>query len=227
MEVFLQHHRGIQQQAVRRLADDARLMVRHPLQHFKFHMVPDAFPLTQQHGITQVKQVVGGNAELHISGVLRHAAVMEHSLVVGVHLGLRAVWGLRPVMHGGLHFLHRQVGAFHQAYLDARAALLHPLLRPGAQLHLFLPGVRQISLEHNPGFHLHEFILHQRALERFRRQVEVTVFLHVQIHEFGSFGAVRQCHRIRDGRPVQDAQALLNQLHGFFKGHQMNLAENG
>lgn len=65
VEVFLQHHRGIQQQAVRRLADDARLMVRHPLQHFKFHMVPDAFPLTQQHGITQVKQVVGGNAELH------------------------------------------------------------------------------------------------------------------------------------------------------------------
>ena len=227
VEVFFQDHGSIQQQAVRRLADDARLVVGHAFQHFKFHVIPHAFPLTQEHGVAEVKEVVGGHAELHVPGVLRHAAVMEHSLVVGVHLGLRAVRGLRPVMHGGLHLLHRQVGAFHQAYLDARAALLHAFLRPGAQLHLFLPGIRQIGLKDDPGFQMHEFLFHQGALERLRRQVKVPVFLHVQVHELGLFGAVRQSHRIRNGRPVQDAQALLDELDGFLKGHQMNLAENG
>ena len=139
VKIFLQNHRGIKEQTVRRLADDPRLMVRHPFQHFEFHLVTHAFPLTQQHGITQIKQVVGSYAELHISGIIRHAAVMEHSLVIGIHLGFRAIRGLRPAMHGGLHLLHRQIGAFHQAYFDARPPLLHAFLRPGAQLHLLLP----------------------------------------------------------------------------------------
>ena len=227
VKVFLQNHGGIKEQTVRRLADDPRLMVRHPFQHFEFHLVTHAFPLTQQHGITQIKQVVGSHAELHISGIIRHAAVMEHSLVIGIHLGFRAIWGLRPAMHGGLHLLHRQVGAFHQAYFDARSPLLHAFLRPGAQLHLLLPGIRQIGLEHNSRLQMHEFILHQRTFERFRRQMKITVFLHIQIHELGLSGTVRQRHRIGNGRPIQDAQALLNQFDGFFKGYQMNLAENG
>lgn len=57
--------------------------------------------------------------------------------------------------------------------------------------------------------------------------MKITVFLHIQIHELGLSGTVRQRYRIGNGRPVQDAQALLNQFDGFFKGYQMNLAENG
>ena len=57
--------------------------------------------------------------------------------------------------------------------------------------------------------------------------MKITVFLHIQIHELGLSGTVRQRHRIGNGRPIQDAQALLNQFDGFFKGYQMNLAENG
>ena len=57
--------------------------------------------------------------------------------------------------------------------------------------------------------------------------MKITVFLHIQIHELGLSGTVRQRYRIGNGRPVQDAQTLLNQFDGFFKGYQMNLAENG
>ena len=57
--------------------------------------------------------------------------------------------------------------------------------------------------------------------------MKITVFLHIQIHELGLSGTVRQRYRIGNDRPVQDAQTLLNQFDGFFKGYQMNLAENG
>jgi hypothetical protein len=78
--------------------------------------------------------------------------------------------------------------------------------RPFVELALHRPRVGQIGLQHDARFQLHELRFVEHRLERLAREMEVAVFLHVEVHELrpahptdwrwrrGKAGGVFPCH---------------------------------
>ena len=151
VEVLALHHRGVEQEALRRVADGARLVVRHAFEHLELDPFPDALSRPQQQSVGDVEEVVARHPEPHRAGVLRLAALVEHPLEIRIDLGLRAVGRERPVVDLRVDLLHRQVGALDDADLDPRAAGIDAAEGPGIELLLHRPRVGQVGLEHDAG----------------------------------------------------------------------------
>ena len=96
----------------------------------------------QQPGVGDVEQVVARDADPHGGRVLGPQRVVEAAQVVRVGVELGVVGRERPVVHHGVHPLHREVRALDQADLDARAARGDALLRPRGEL-LRAPAARR------------------------------------------------------------------------------------
>ena len=110
-------------------------------------------PGCEQVGPGHVEEVVAGHADAHRGGALGCEHPVEAALVVGVGLGLGRIRRLGPDPHGGLHPLHGQVGALHQADLDggSAAALSDLDVVPVHQVHQRVEGVGQVGLQRDAG----------------------------------------------------------------------------
>ena len=100
-----------------------------------------------------------------------------------------------------LDVLHGKVRAFDDANLDVGAALGHALLGEFGQVRQGVEGIRQVGLQDDACLEVDELRLAEQLGEQAHREVEVVVFLHVQVDE-DLVGAAR-------GSLVQRAQALL------------------
>ena len=123
------------------------------------------------------------HADAHGSVELRFQQGVEHSLVTGIHFGLAGVGGHLPAAHLGLHLLHGQVGALHDAHLDGGTTGLHAPHPPLAQF--VRDGVRvgQVGLQHDARRERVQAVVLEHPTEHGGGQGEVAVFLHVEVHE--------------------------------------------
>ena len=111
----------VEQQPARPRVYRPRLVIGHALEHLELHPGLDVVGLAQHEAVGDVEEIVAGDPEVDGVGVLWPAAVLEHALVVRVHLDLGLVGRLGPAVHGGLDALHREVRALDDAQLDRRA----------------------------------------------------------------------------------------------------------
>ena len=127
---------------------------------------------------------MAGHTHPHIAHAFGVQRIVEHGLVAGV-TGLFAVPGCyRPAVDGRIHPLHRQVGALHQAHFDGGAtggdAFRGPILQPDHRRE----RIGQVGLQHNARFEVVELGPFEDAGEDLDGEVEVFVFLHVEVDEF-------------------------------------------
>ena len=151
IEVFGVHHRGVQNQPTHHFVHGPGLGGRHALQHLHIQLVLHTTQLHELGGQGHREQVVRGDADAHIVGVLRLENVVHQPVVVGVHILLAQIRGLGPIMQLCLNPLHGQVSALHQANLNLRTALGAAFLGELGQFHQGVERVRQVGLQHNAG----------------------------------------------------------------------------
>ena len=108
---------------------------------------------------------------------------MHHTFVVSIHIGFVGIGGKRPVMHTGFHFLHRKVGAFNYPNLNRASTLGDTFTCPLGEIFLHLMGIWQIGLQYDTGTKRQKLLFHQHLLKRITGKVQVSVFLHVEVHK--------------------------------------------
>ena len=183
VEVFRVHNGGVQDDRPRDLTHGPGLGGRHTLEHFDIELIFDA-TLHREfvrggHRVKVVRRRTNANG----GRVLRLQRNIQEPQVVGVDLGLRQVRGLLPVVNFGVHALHGQVRALHNAHLDGRTALVDALVREVDEFVQGIQGVGKVGLEHNAGFQVHELVFAHELLEELDGEVEVLIFLHIHIDE--------------------------------------------
>ena len=151
IEVFGVYHRGVQNQPTHYFVHGPGLGRRHALQHLHIQLVLHTTQLHELGCQGHREQVVRGDADAHIVGVLRLENVVHQPVVVGVHILLAQIRGLGPIMQLCLNPLHGQVSALHQANLNLRTALGAAFLGELGQFHQGVERVRQVGLQHNAG----------------------------------------------------------------------------
>ena len=161
VEVFLLDHRGVQDHVARDVAHGRGLCRRHALQHLSVQLVLHVAGDGQLVGERQVVQVVRGHADAQVICVLGLQYPIQQADVVGIHLRLRQIGGLWPVVNLGIHALHGEVGALHQAHLDLGTALGAALRGELRQLLQRVEGVGQVGLQHDAGLKALELFLIQ------------------------------------------------------------------
>ena len=226
VEILGAHDGRVEQQAPGACLHRSRLMIGHTLEHLELDPGLDAPRLAQHEPVGDVEEVVAGDPQMHGVGVLRPAAVLEHALVVRVHLRFRLVGRLRPAVHRGLDALHGEVRALDDAQLDRRAAARPPDARPFGEGALGAVRIGQVGLEHDPRAQRQELRLVQDLAERGRREVEVPVFLHVEVDELRRDPSVRVPVPMAGGRPVERAEPLGHARDRPAKGDEVDLAED-
>ena len=123
-------------------------------------------------------------------------------------------------MHRGIHALHGEVRALHETHLDARAARVDALGRPGREAAEGRQRVGQVGLQHDAGFELREPRVVEDAGEDRDRQVEVAVLLHVEVDE-----RRRRAAAARSGE-VERQQALDDRVDGLIEGPHRDVARD-
>ena len=108
---------------------------------------------------------------------------VDTSLVVGVDLGLGLVRRLDPAVHGGINSLHGQVGPLDEPHLHLATPGVVTGRGPGADPLERTEGVGQVGLQHDPRIEVPKFGLVKQVGERPDGQLEVTVLLHIEVHE--------------------------------------------
>ena len=124
------HDRGVEQNPTGVGAHRVGERRSHAEQHFELDPPRDAATFREEVREGEVEQVVAGDADAHGVGVLRVEGDVEHPLVVRVGLGFAAPGREWPAVHGGIHSLHREVRALHDAHLDARTPRSDPCACP-------------------------------------------------------------------------------------------------
>ena len=177
------HHRYVQQQTADGAPDGFGLRLGHPEQHLELHAIPDAATAGERPRIGDVEEVVPGDADAHVRGMLGLQCVIQHPLVVGVGVPFCRQGRYGPVVQRGLHVFHWQVGAFDQPHLDAGATPCAARPSPVLQAHHRAQRIGQIRLQHDPGFEAEQFGPVEQLGEHRDRQLQVAVFLHVEVDE--------------------------------------------
>ncbi len=90
-----------------------------------------------------------GHAQPDRVRVLGPQGPVQAALVVGVRRLLAGKGGGLPIVDGGIHQFHGQVGALDQAHLDGGTAGRTPLLGPRGQILEDGERIRQVGLEHD------------------------------------------------------------------------------
>ena len=201
VEVFRVHNGGVQDDRSRDLTHGPGLGGRHTLEHFDIELVLDAALHREFVRGGHRVEVVRGRTDPNGVGVLRLQRHIQEPQVVGVYFSLREVRGLLPVVNFGVHALHGQVRALHNAHLDGRTALVDALVREVDEFVQGIQGVGEVGLKHDAGFQVHELVFTHELFEELDGEVEVFVFLHIHIDE-----GVRCSF---DRFPVQRAEAFL------------------
>ena len=147
--------------------------------------MPHAAHSGEQPGVGHIEEVVTRNAKVQSIDALRSQRVVEDPLVVGVSVLLCRPGGEWPAAHRGLRLLHRQVGAFDQAHLDRSATGRPATGGPITECHHRGEGIRQVGLQHNASLELRESRLVEDAREDGDGEIEILVFLHVEVDELG------------------------------------------
>ena len=185
----------------------------HALEHFDLDHGRILERVAQGQRPGDVEEVVRGNTEPDGSRVCLGDGLLQHRLVGGVDVSLGVVRRLRPVVHLGLDLLHREVGAFDEADLDRRAAEGMTRIGPGDESLEGLVRVGDVGLQHDSRAHVVELRLVEHGDEGLHREVEVAVFLHVEVDE----GAVGP------GDPVERREPLGDAGHGVVPGQDVEV----
>ena len=209
VEILFTNDGGVEENGAPFFAEGAGVFVGHAFEHFEFDPVFDAVVSTEKEGVGDVKEIVGGDADADGGGVLGEEGELKHALEVGVDIGLVGVRCLGPIVMGGLHLFHGEVGSFDDTDFDGGGARFGP----SGEVLEDLVGVGEVGLQDDSGFDVFEFMLAEGALEDLAGEVEVAVFLHVEVDEFS--GA------------VELAEALLNGGDGAFLIEEVDLGEDG
>ena len=173
-------------------ADDLCLLLSHTNQHLELDAVLHAAVLGQQQCESNVEEVVTCNTEANVLHVLGAQCVVQNALVVGVSSLLGVPGGQRPAVHNSFHDFHGEVCTLNQANLDACAASSNALCGPLLQVLHCSQGVGQVCLEHDTGFQVLQVGLVQNLGEHLNGEVQVLVFLHVQVDELLGGGGCSQ-----------------------------------
>ena len=226
VEVLRAHHRGVEQESARARLHRARLVVGHALEHLELHPGRDVPLLAERQPVGHVEEVVAGDPEVHRPRMLGPAAVLDHPLEAGVHVGLARERSLGPAVQVGLDPLHRQVRALDHAQLDWRPAARGPRQRPVHERALHAVRLRQVGLQHDARGQEAELRLVQHLAEGGDGEVEVAVFLHVQVDELRGDAAVRVPVAVPPGLAVQLAQPRLHDLDAWPERREIELARD-
>jgi len=87
-------------------------------------------------------------------------------------------------------------------------------------------GVREVRLQDEAGAEREELRLSEHLAERADRQIEIAIFLHVEVDGLGRDPALGMAIVVGGGCAVEDAQPLLDQLDGVPKCDQVDLAHD-
>ena len=128
---------------------------------------------------------MGGHAEVDDLGILRLAGVVEHVFVVGIDSGFVVVRSLFPVVEFGVDFFHGEVGSLDEADFDWGSSFFNTGSRPVGEFDLERVGIREVGLDYDAGAKVEEFGFVEDRLKDVESEVEVAVFLHVEIDEGG------------------------------------------
>ena len=191
LPIGLRHHRGVQEQTARRLADGTRLRRCHALEHLYLDAVLGTAGVPQGQRPPDLEEVVAGDAEADGVRVSEHQRALHHALVRRVDGWLRRVGRQRPVMHLGLDELVGEIGALDDADLGRGAALGSPCVRPGAQRLEGRMGVGDVGLKDDARRQPEELVSTEHPHEGLDAQFEVAVLLHVEIDEGPGRGITR------------------------------------
>ena len=125
-------------------------------------------------------------------------------------------------MHGRIDAFHGEVGTLDEAHLDRGPALRQASGCPGVQALHRAEGIRKIGLQHDPRLELQQLRLVEDALEDRDGQVEILVFLHVEVDELRSRGGCCGFEQRRE--PVHDlVDGLVERPHGELADHRGHL----
>ncbi|MEZ4266552.1 MAG: hypothetical protein R3F39_09250 [Myxococcota bacterium] len=206
---------GVDQQIVGEDLDDAAGGLGHALEHLEADVVLGAVERAQDEAVGEVEDVVRCDAEVQGGGVFGLGAQGDHALEVGVDQGLRGEGRLGPAVEGGVDLLHGEVGAFDEAQPRGGAAAGDSRVGPRQKRLLHCERVWEIGLEHDAGGGAQELGGVQDAPKERHGEVEVAVFLHVQVDQ----------RRVRAGLGGADeaGQALGQQREGLVEGEQLDL----
>jgi hypothetical protein len=212
------HDRGVEQQAADVVLDEFGLPLGHAEQHLELDAVAHPAGLGQQVRERDVEEVVTGDADAHGAGAVGGESPGEDPLVVRVAVLLRAVGRERPLVHGRVDGLHREVGALDHAHLDRGPSGVDPGRGPVGEPLQGAEGVGQVGLQHDAGLEAAQLRLVEEAREDRDRQVEVAVLLHVEVDEL----------RLRraGGQLVERGQLLDDALDGLVEGPHRELTDD-
>ena len=162
---------------------------------------------------------MGGDAEVDDFGIFRLAGVVEHAFVVGIDAGFVEVGSLRPVVEFGIDFFHGEIGSFDEADFDGRASFFDTGTRPVGEFDLDGMGVGEVGLEDDAGAEVEELGFIEDGFKNVEGEVEVAVFLHVEVDEGGGGLFLRGA--------VELAESLGEDFFGVVVGGEVDLGENG
>ncbi|SIA79812.1 Uncharacterised protein [Mycobacteroides abscessus subsp. abscessus] len=111
--------RDVQEQGADIASDDLLNAGGHAGEHLKLDAVLDAACCPQLVGERNIEDVLSGDAQANRPGALGRHRPVQHALVVGVSGLLGRPGRQLPAVNLGVHPLHGQVRALHDAHLDA------------------------------------------------------------------------------------------------------------
>ncbi len=183
VELLRVHDRRVEQKRPDVTLHDLRLARGHAEEHLELDALLGAALGGEQPGEGHIEEVVAGDADAHVLHAVGVKCVVKHGLVAGVRALLGVPRRGGPAVNGGIHVLHRQVRALHDAHLDRCTSVGDALRSPLLQVHHRSESVGQVGLKHDPGLEVLELGAVEDAGEDRKRQIEVLVLLHVEVDE--------------------------------------------
>ena len=182
VEVLGVDDRGVENLAALEAGADGLLLGGgHALEHLRVEHAQHAALGGELIGHARGEEVVRGDADAHGVRELRAHDVVKQAVVVRVDLRLVLVRCDLPTVDLALDVLHGEVRALDDADLDGCSALGDALNAELRELLQGLERIRQVGLEHDAGLEVVELRLAEQLLEEANGEVEVVVFLHVQV----------------------------------------------
>ena len=209
VEVFLFYDGGVEEDGTAFSAEGASVFVCHAFEHFEFDTILNAVFFSEKEGIGDVEEVMGGDTDSDGRGVFWLHGEVEETLKVSIDVSFIGIGSLGPVVLAGFDFFHGEVGSFDDTDFDFGFAGFGPsseLLEGGE-------GIGKVGLEYDACLSFCKFGFVEGALKGLAGEVEISVFLHVEVDEFPA--------------AVEWAEALLDRGEGACLVEEIDLREDG
>ena len=175
--------RRVEQQASRRRTDRLGLAFGHPEEHLEFDAVTHFPPSRESPRECDVEQIVTRHANFHVGNAGGGERVVEDTFVVGVRFPFGTNGRQFPAVDLGVDAFHRQVRTLDNSNLDRRTTTGTSRTGPILESNHRVERIRQIRLQNDSRLEAEEFVAIEDVPEYRDCQVEVVVFLHVQVDE--------------------------------------------